>query len=151
MHWRSAVVYAAFGAVVLLLLGRWLNLPVAVMIVDGHSMEPTLRPGDVVVAVRCCPSCASPGDIVVWCTPFGSCTVHRLVRIEGGRLVTWGDNRATNPSPDPPVPVDWLRYCVVGRIPREAVLAAVLAAVALYGLRWSRRSRGGGLHRRLRY
>ena len=93
-------------------------------------MEPTYMPGDLLVAVRAGPGDVRPGDVVVWCTPSGSCTVHRLIKVNSTVIVTKGDNNATNPAPDPPVPASWLRYRVVLHIPRLVAGAAVAAAVA---------------------
>jgi len=123
------IAYTVLAVVVLLLLGLRLGLPVALLVVGGRSMEPTYRPGDLLVAVRAGPGDVVPGDVVVWCRPGGGCTVHRLVSVNGSYIVTWGDNRATNPAPDPPVPAGWLRYRVVARVPREVVVLAVAAGL----------------------
>lgn len=123
------IAYTVLAVVVLLLLGLRLGLPVALLVVGGRSMEPTYRPGDLLVAVRAGPGDVVPGDVVVWCRPGGGCTVHRLVSVNGSYIVTWGDNRATNPAPDPPVPAGWLRYRVVARVPQEVVVLAVAAGL----------------------
>jgi signal peptidase I len=129
---REAAAWATVGALALLLLGLRLGLPVALLIVNGHSMEPTLEPEDLLVAVRATPGDVKPGDIVVWCSPSGHCTAHRLVAANTTTIVTKGDNDATNPVPDPPAPASWLRYRVVARIPRLAAAAALLAAAAAW-------------------
>jgi len=135
----TVAVYAALGGLVILFLGLRLGLPVALLVVGGRSMEPTYRPGDLLVAVRAGPGDVEPGDVVVWCRPGGGCTVHRLVSVNGSYIVTWGDNRGTNPAPDPPVPASWLRYRVVARVPREAAAGAVAAGLVFYALRRRRR------------
>lgn len=120
------------AALTLLFLGNKLGLPLALLIVGGRSMEPTYMPGDLLVAVRAGPRDVKPGDVVVWCTPSGSCTVHRLVKVNSTVIVTKGDNNATNPAPDPPVPASWLKYRVVLHIPRLVAVATVAAAAAAW-------------------
>lgn len=67
------------------------------VVVEGHSMEPSYRTGDLIVTRR--QPHYQRGDIVVFAlTPPGSShralIVHRLVSIEpDGRIVTQGDNR----------------------------------------------------------
>ncbi len=119
---------------VVLLLGKTLRLPVALLIVTGHSMEPTLEPLDLLLAVSPSLKEPEPRDIVVWCTDSLRlhCTVHRLLEINETTIVTKGDNDKTNPAPDPPVPRTMLVYVVAARIPRLAAAAAVVALLALY-------------------
>ena len=116
----------------LLLMGRLLGLPVAVAIVAGHSMEPTLHYGDLIVLVKTGPRELRVGDIVLWCRGPTSCVVHRLVAVHGATAITKGD---ANPAPDPPVPLDAIRYRVVARIPREAYVAPLVLGVALWAAR----------------
>ena len=73
-----------------------------IIVVEGHSMEPTYHLGDLLF-VR---TDASPdvGDVTVFHIPAdepgaGSLVVHRVIgRHEDGTLMTQGDNRTT---PDP--------------------------------------------------
>jgi signal peptidase I len=93
------VAYTAPTAViaVVLLLGAWLLFAPAQLggstryaVVDGASMEPGLRRGDLVV-VR---SGSKPtvGDVVLYRnTTLGVQVLHRVVGIDGGRLVLRGD------------------------------------------------------------
>ena len=125
---------------ILLLMGKALGLPVALFLVSGTSMTPTLQPGDVVVGVW--PSLhggVHVGDIVVYCLPgpvvHTSCIVHRVVEIrQVGRevlVVTKGDALR---HPDPPVSLDRIKYVIVARIPRQLVfaVAGLIGAYILY-------------------
>ena len=93
------VAYSAPTAVfaVVLLLGAWLLFAPARLggatryaVVEGASMEPGLSRGDLVL-VR---AGATPavGDVVLYEDPaLGVRVLHRVIRIEGHRLVTQGD------------------------------------------------------------
>jgi len=125
-----------------LLLGKALQLPIAIVIVNGHSMEPTLKPLDILVVIDPALKEPKPGDIVVWCVDSLRlhCTVHRLIKINDTIIVTKGDNNKTNPAPDPPLPADALAYVVAARIPRQIVaLAAAASAAPLLARRLLRR------------
>jgi signal peptidase len=66
-----------------------------VVLVNGGSMEPSVRPGDVCVYRRC--SNAARGDVVVF-EDGGTLVVHRVVLVDRrGTFVTKGD---ANPTPD---------------------------------------------------
>jgi signal peptidase I len=106
--------------------------PVHLVVVNGGSMEPTLYTGDILLAVSAKLRGFGVGDIVVWCSGPGFCVVHRVVGLEGGRVVTKGDN---NPAPDPPVPRSLVKYVVVLRIPRTAWAPAVAAVASVWALR----------------
>jgi signal peptidase I len=87
-------------------------------------MQPTLEIGDMVFVQNVPFNSIRTGDVMVFnepnpagtgCTDFT--VVHRVVNIIDGGLITQGDNRFTNPSPDepgtwPPVPAE----CVRGRV-----------------------------------
>jgi signal peptidase I len=69
--------------------------PVYYVIVDGSSMEPTYREGDLVLA-RAKASYAV-GDVVAYLPDIGQRfpVIHRVVGMEGeGQYITQGDNRA---------------------------------------------------------
>ena len=72
-----------------------------ITIVTGHSMEPTLHTGDIVLTWK--HPTYTPGDIVVYPVPDGPGAgvnvVHRLIGFQpDGTLITQGDN---NRGPDP--------------------------------------------------
>ncbi len=112
-------------------------------IVVGNSMEPSLERGDFAIARA--RSSYAPGDVVLFRDgPTGKRFLHRIVRIQGERLVTKGDH---NPFVDPTKPtlddvegelavtlpgvgtaVEWLVQPV-----NLAVLLFVLVFVALAG------------------
>lgn len=62
------------------------------VVVSGHSMEPTLMPGDLVVVKRV--DEAEVGDIVVYRPPTepAARVVHRVVERDGDALELQGDN-----------------------------------------------------------
>lgn len=125
---RSSVWWLLFAAVTILMLGRVLGSPVALILVSGRSMEPTLHVGDIVVGIR---GLFKPGDIVVWCSSLTYCVIHRVINVSDGEVVLKGDNNA---FPDPPVRKEEVRYRVLGVIPRYVWLPPVitLAAFIIY-------------------
>ncbi len=106
--------------------------PVHLVVVNGRSMEPSLYTGDILLAVSTRLREFSVGDIVVWCSGYGFCVVHRVVGLEAGYVITQGDN---NPAPDPPVPRDLVKYVAVLRIPRTVWVPAIAAIAAVWALR----------------
>lgn len=87
-----------------------------VYLVEGDSMSPAFRDGDLVVVGPGARSC-EVGDVVVYrrCEP-PFLVVHRVVETAGPVLVTQGDAVA---SPDPElVPADAIAGVVRWRIPR---------------------------------
>lgn len=127
---------------VALSLARLLGAPVAVVVVAGYSMYPTLKPGDIVVVEKIAsPAEIRPGVIVVWCTGPHSCVIHRVVEvIDEKAVVTKGD---ANPAPDPPVPISSVEYRAVYVIPRITYLAPLAVAVAYDLARAARRLAAG--------
>jgi signal peptidase I len=100
------------------------------------SMLPTLEVGDLVVVHSVPFDTIKQGDVIVYARPdsSGVCTsaseviVHRVVNVTQLGLITQGDDRTTNPSPDevyttsgwvgwPPVPADCVKGVVVVAIP----------------------------------
>ncbi len=75
--------------------------------VEGTSMSPTLRAGDIVRVVR--PAAVKRNDIIVVLAPNGTSVIHRLVRVSAGSVTCRGDNRVANDAP-----VRWAE--VVGRV-----------------------------------
>ncbi|GAB6148413.1 signal peptidase I [Stetteria hydrogenophila] len=128
--------YAGVTIALVLLAGKLLRLPIALMVVYGSSMKPSLQPFDLVLGVD--PSLAGGverGDIVVWCYPGDvwrtSCVVHRVIdvrEVDGEYiLITKGD---ALPQPDPPIRSSRVSYVVVAHIPNYVVL---LLIALLYG------------------
>lgn len=99
MHLHPAAAVCAL--IVVVAVGWWLVAPQAVggsmayLVVRGSSMEPTFGPGDLVV-VRDDPPYV-PGDVVAYRTPGSGSdadppvVMHRVVGLDGGRLVLRGD------------------------------------------------------------
>lgn len=84
--------------------------------VVGSSMEPTYKPGDVLILRRGVGE-ITPGMIVSYQTQNRLVT-HRVIAIEGESLVTQGDN---NSNPDP-----WL-------VPLETVVGTPTLRIPLLG------------------
>lgn len=126
------------------------------------SMLPTLEVGDLVVVHSVPYSSIQIGQIIVFSKPDqnGVCTsaseviVHRVVNKTSWGLITQGDDRLTNPSPDetnpnwPPVPAGCVKGVVVAAVPylgriteafpppyNYVLVAAILALVLAVELR----------------
>lgn len=59
--------------------------------VEGDSMHPVIRSGDYVRVLPCSVSELRRGDVILASTGRGL-TAHRIVRTEGQRVITRGDN-----------------------------------------------------------
>lgn len=130
----------AFSALlVFTLLSRlgYLNLLGLSIVVSG-SMEPTLRPGDMVFYLN---TNYTAGDIVVYCITPSYSIVHRVVEVlsvdtvSGSSLLVVARGDA-NPAPDPPVPARAVRGKVIFSIQREVWIPIfmLLLAYSLYGI-----------------
>ncbi|MEM4452088.1 MAG: signal peptidase I [Thermosphaera sp.] len=107
---------------------RILPTPLGLFTVSGFSMYPSLKPGDLVVGVSSSLTPISTGDIVIYCKEEFTCIVHRLVQINATTAVTKGDY---NPSVDPPIPVELIRFKVVSSIPLIIWLPLVVLSITL--------------------
>lgn len=76
--------------------------------VNGLSMLPVLRPGDVLTIRQCPPEAIGSGEVILFKRNNGL-TAHRVIRSTGGTLLTRGD---AVPSNDPTVSCD----DVLGRV-----------------------------------
>ena len=65
--------------------------------VFGHSMEPTLRTGDVVIYRPVRPTDLAPGDVILFSGSYGP-VVHRFVASARGGRRTWLLHRGDNSS-----------------------------------------------------
>lgn len=109
-----------------------------ISIVLTNSMNPTLKPGDIVVYLNLE---YREGDIVVYCVTPAHCIVHRVLRLstietlngETSLVVTKGDNVD---EADNPIEPRIIRGRVVLSIPREIwiPIVAILLAYILYEL-----------------
>lgn len=90
-------------------------------VIRGHSMEPSLEPGQVVLVGRLTYQFRNPrtGELVVFRSPLTSrLSVKRLHHVEGDSLLfVLGDNEGDS--------IDSRHF---GAIPREAVIGRVLFA-----------------------
>lgn len=135
--------YMFLGLVVLMFLFTILSrhcFPylIGVSVVISNSMEPVIRPWDVVVYAR---TGFTVRDVVFYCITPSHCVVHRVVgfitlNTVGGNttmVVTKGDNADTV---DSPIPLDKVVGRVVLVVPRELwiILLLLLSACALRDL-----------------
>lgn len=90
VRWLIALTVAAAAWV--FLAPPWLGGMVTYVAVRGHSMEPTLDAGDLVVLARS--GSYDIGDVIAYrvASMNGATLIHRIVAIEDGRYVTKGDN-----------------------------------------------------------
>lgn len=91
--------------------------------VTGVSMLPTLEAGDLVIMENVPLNQVRAGDIVIFNNPIiGGCSdftiIHRVVNITAnGELITQGDDRRTNPTPDEPPGGPYVSQpCLVGKV-----------------------------------
>ncbi|HLY95425.1 MAG TPA: signal peptidase I [Gaiellaceae bacterium] len=98
---EGAALALAVGTLVFARAG-FLGSPVSYVVVSGHSMEPTLHAGDVVVLQRT--SSYGTGDVIAYHVPEGEpgaglIVIHRIVGGNPGKgYVMKGDNKN---APDP--------------------------------------------------
>ena len=96
---RSVLSWTLTAAVIAAVAFLWpatLGGSTRLIVVSGHSMEPTYDYGDIVVARDS--GDARVGDVVVFAVPEGVgegiLVIHRVIEIDdAGFLVTQGDNR----------------------------------------------------------
>ncbi len=141
-------------------LGLGSEVPLAA--VESRSMEPTLKPGDLIVVKGVKPGELKVGDIILFKDPLGRgrYIVHRIVGIvvNNGRVFyrTKGDN---NPSPDPwKVSEDlvvgkvvwvipYLGYISLASGPNKATIAFILIFMIILVILWPKQKeiyRSGG-------
>ncbi|HXK08236.1 MAG TPA: S24/S26 family peptidase [Vicinamibacteria bacterium] len=89
--------------------------------VDGHSMTPFIRRGDLVTVRPRLGDRPSLGDVLLVVADGHRLTVHRHVDWADGRVVPRGD---AAPAPDPAVPLD-RALGVVARVERRGRLVRV--------------------------
>ncbi len=105
-----------------------------VYVVVSGSMIPALEIGDLVVAQGVPFSSIRVGQVIIYVRPdsLGQCDgetiVHRVVGITSQGLVTQGDNRITNPSPDSwsPIPSACVKGVVVLAVPYLGLISMVI-------------------------
>ncbi|MEM1668261.1 MAG: signal peptidase I [Thermofilaceae archaeon] len=134
----SNLLQVLLGLVVLVLLFSLLSRHgypylVGVSVVVSNSMEPAVRPWDMVVYAR---TGFTVGDVVIYCVTPSYCVVHRVVDIvnfstvngDTTMVVTKGDNAE---AVDSPLPVDKVVGRVVLVAPRELWIPLLLLLIAI--------------------
>ena len=99
--WFGSVVYIVLGFIIAfflnIALGAALHTDTPVVAVFSNSMVPTYYKGDLIFVQGT--DDVSVGDIIVFDAPaYKYPIIHRIIDVNGGTLVTKGDN---NVNPDP--------------------------------------------------
>ncbi len=106
-------------------------------VVSGVSMEPILHTGDVVFLKKVKVSQINVGDVIVYKWIGGKYVIHRVVFIYKFKgtvcFVTWGDDRRTNPVPDPGYPSECGYVKVKDPITGRAVIASGIPSYYVIG------------------
>jgi signal peptidase I len=111
-----------------------------VYVVVSKSMVPTLQVGDLVITEKVPFSSIHVGQVIVFQEPNGAGTcpnpsgltvVHRVVNVTTSGLITQGDDRKTNPTPDepyhwPPVPSECVKGVVVLAVPYLGLISMLI-------------------------
>ncbi len=128
---KALIIAAIIALAIHYTLSLALNVSKPLMVVVSSSMEPTIKPGDIVIVKGIDISEVKVGDIIVFRNPYTNRdVVHRVVYkgIKNGKiyLITKGDNDKTNPFPDQ----------VVGAAPpvtREIFIGKVIMIIPYVG------------------
>lgn len=112
----------------------------SVAVVDGTSMLPRFRHGDLVLVRR--PDSYRVGDVVAYRSRFlRRIVLHRIVEISGGHYTFKGDNNSwadpERPSKTQLIGKQWIRVPGGGRVAeqlRRPIVAAALAALVVLAL-----------------
>lgn len=133
----------------LVLLTAQPNFGVHAALVNGRSMLPDIRTGDLVVVVQ--QDDYAVGDVVLYRAGTNGAVLHRIQRLEQGRFVLKGDN---NPSEDSARPtLQDIRGRLALRVPqagyyldqlRSPLVETLLLSVFFLGLLPARRKRARG-------
>jgi len=116
-----------------------------VYVVVSKSMVPTLQVGDLVITEKVPFNSIHVGQVIVYQMPNaeGTCPnppgliiVHRVVGITSQGLTTQGDDRKTNPNPDPwdPIPASCVKGLVVLAVPYLGLISMAVTYPWNYAL-----------------
>lgn len=132
------IVWSTF--VLMLMVGIWVTLapvqvggPAAYIIVNGNSMEPVYRRGDLVILHAA--AVYQVGDIVTYHHPEIGPVIHRIIAQQGNQLTLKGDNNAWNDAYRPTltdvIGKAWLHIPAVGKYLTAARSPFILALLAM--------------------
>ncbi len=132
-----AIIFIVFYVTFNILMPFFLGVDNPIATVNGPSMEPTFHDGDLVILAGVRPEDIKVGDVIVYSASWagGEDVIHRVVSIEerGGTYLfrVQGDNRETNPVPDPGyVTPDEIRgKVIVGGIPMAGRLLSIVQSL----------------------
>ncbi|MEM2671860.1 MAG: signal peptidase I [Sulfolobales archaeon] len=128
--------YAFLSLFMVLVLGRYIGLPIFIVLIVSPSMVPAIYPGDMVLLSR---SSFDVGDVVIWCSSALFCVVHRVIEINGSSVVTKGD---ANLVPDEPISAQAIKGKAIAVIPFGSfILIFIIAAACIAVIRCMGRSR----------
>jgi signal peptidase I len=133
---RVALTLTLAAAVWLSLAPMQLGGPAAYVIVNGNSMEPGMRRGDLAILRRA--THYAPGEVVTYRHPTIGPVIHRIIGLEGDRFVFQGDNNdfidSYRPTADELIGRLWLHIPRVGvalQFLRQPPIFALLVALVL--------------------
>lgn len=118
--------YILLALALLVLLSRFLPIPLGAFMVASGSMLPSIRPFDIGIVLG---RSFNAGDVIVWSSSLLYYVMHRAVDINNSMVVTMGD---ANPIPDPPVPISQVKGKVIAIIPREAWLLTIASLLGAH-------------------
>jgi signal peptidase len=132
-------VFLALGAVVYLSLASYMGTLRPLAIVEGTSMEPSLRSGDLVLLKSVSPGEIDFNDVILFNVPstgfgadVGTPVLHRVIQRgvvnDQLELVTKGDNAIVDPIT---IPEDAVRGKLISRIPYAGLALGLLPIASL--------------------
>ena len=95
-----------------MIIPRIFSLPYGIYMMKTGSMEPSIKPLDLVIIVKS--DDYKVGDIIMFCI-YDECIAHRIISIDGEIITTKGD---ASPQPDTPIIKDIVRGKAIAIIPR---------------------------------
>jgi len=95
-----------------MIIPRIFSLPYGIYMMKTGSMEPSIKPLDLVVIAKT--DDYKIGDIIMFCI-YDECIAHRIINIDGEIITTKGD---ASPQPDTPIIKDIVRGKAIAIIPR---------------------------------
>lgn len=94
--WAKDLVWLVVILIALIAYSQITGVSWPIAVVSSYSMEPTLRVGDFVLLTSASCAYVQPGDVVVYVarSPLwaGNWIIHRVYKVDGCSIFTWGDN-----------------------------------------------------------
>jgi len=107
-----------------MIIPRIFSLPYGIYMMKTGSMEPSIKPLDLVVITKT--DDYKVGDIIMFCI-YDECIAHRIINVDGEIITTKGD---ASPQPDTPIIKDIVRGKAIAIIPR-AIWIIILMSLSI--------------------